>query len=103
MIEKINLRNISIGFIVVVFAVGAVSLVRASSHDYDASASAQETEIVTQKVRLSDKVVRETVTVTKFDSDGDGILDEDDKFPTVNDYFIVEDKNHNGIVDSYEK
>ena len=64
---------------------------------------AKPTETKTIYERLSDTVTRQTITTTKFDSDGDGILDEEDAHPTINDYFIVKDDNLNGIDDRYEQ
>lgn len=63
----------------------------------------RDPETVTNEVKLSDTVTQKTVTTTRFDSDGDGIFDEEDTHPVINDYFIVEDANRNGIVDRYEQ
>lgn len=64
---------------------------------------AKEPQIVTRQVRLSDTVEQSITTTTRFDSDGDGIFDEEDEFPTINNYLIVKDENRNGIVDEYEQ
>lgn len=42
-------------------------------------------------------------TIILKDSDGDGILDKDDKHPETAEIYIVEDNNKNGIVDKFEK
>jgi hypothetical protein len=45
-----------------------------------------------------------TVTTTeRVDSDSDGIYDDEDPHPTINEYFIVKDDNLNGIDDRYEQ
>lgn len=63
----------------------------------------KKTEYVTEYVKLSDTVSTKTTTVTKYDSDGDGILDEQDAHPTINENFVVKDDNLNGIDDRYEQ
>lgn len=63
----------------------------------------KETEYKTEYVKLSDTVSTKTTTVTKYDSDGDGVLDEKDPHPTINDNFVVKDDNFNGIDDRYEQ
>jgi hypothetical protein len=60
-----------------------------------------ETKTIYEK--LSDTITRITETKTQFDSDGDGIFDEQDKNPTINDGYIVKDANLNGIDDQYEQ
>lgn len=60
-----------------------------------------ETKTIYEK--LSDTVTKITETTTQFDSDGDGIFDEQDKNPTINDNYIVKDANLNGIDDQYEQ
>jgi hypothetical protein len=42
-------------------------------------------------------------TTTRRDSDGDGVYDNEDLHPTINEYFIVKDDNLNGIDDRYEQ
>ncbi len=79
----------------------AINIVGYYDYDYDYDSYGEEVRY--EKVRLNDRVVKETVTVIRSDSDGDGILDDEDKFPNVNDYLIVRDDNRNGIVDEYEK
>lgn len=64
---------------------------------------AQKSETKTTEVKLSDTVTEKTTVTRKFDSDGDGTFDENDKHPTINDYFIVKDGNLNGIADDYEE
>lgn len=58
--------------------------------------------IETYSQQVSDYVSQETVQTTVFDSDKDGIFDDEDKNPNINDFFIVKDDNLNGIVDKYE-
>jgi uncharacterized membrane protein len=63
----------------------------------------QETISETSYQQVSDNVQKETVTTTLFDSDRDGIFDDEDTHPTINDFFIVKDDDKNGIVDKYEQ
>lgn len=63
----------------------------------------QKTEYKTITTKLSDTVTKTAMTETEYDSDGDGIYDQDDTHPTINDYFIVTDDNLNGIDDKYEQ
>lgn len=63
----------------------------------------QKTEYKTITTKLSDTVTKTAMTETKYDSDGDGVYDQDDAYPTINDYFIVKDDNLNGIDDKYEQ
>jgi hypothetical protein len=43
-----------------------------------------------------------TETITKIDSDQDGLIDEIDPNPTIPEYYIVQDSNNNGISDLFE-
>ena len=43
-----------------------------------------------------------TSVVTLKDSDGDGLLDDEDPHPEVAEIYIVTDDNGNGIVDEFE-
>ncbi|MDO8240653.1 MAG: hypothetical protein Q7T51_01595 [Candidatus Moranbacteria bacterium] len=63
----------------------------------------QKTETKTIYTKLSDTVSTTTTTITKHDSDGDGMYDEEDPHPTINESFIVKDDNLNGIDDRYEQ
>lgn len=63
----------------------------------------KETQIVTRQVKLNDTITKDITTTTRFDSDGDGIFNEDDEFPAINNYLIVADENRNGIDDKYEQ
>mgnify|MGYP001466580516 CR=1 FL=1 len=63
----------------------------------------KKTETVTEYRKLSDTVTQIITTITKHDSDGDGIYDDEDPHPTINEYFIVVDDNLNGIDDRYEQ
>jgi len=62
----------------------------------------KKSETQTNTVKLSDTVTETTITINRYDSDGDGIYDDEDKYPAINDYFIVKDDNRNGIDDQYE-
>jgi hypothetical protein len=62
----------------------------------------QKTEYVTVYKKLSDTITTKTDTITRHDSDGDGLYDDEDPHPTINEYFIVKDDNLNGIDDRYE-
>jgi hypothetical protein len=54
--------------------------------------------------KISDTIFEtSTTTIQRLDSDGDGIFDDEDKYPEINDYIIVNDNNLNGIVDKYER
>ncbi len=64
------------------------------------SASSSNSGKTKTTVETDVKTVTKT-TVIK-DSDGDGILDEEDSHPDIAEIYIVEDKNLNGIVDSFE-
>jgi len=44
-----------------------------------------------------------TTVVIKSDADGDGLFDNEDPHPDINENIIVLDDNRNGIVDSYEE
>lgn len=74
-----------------------------SGSDEPEEITVMETQIVTRQVKLNDTISKDITTTTRFDSDGDGILNEDDEFPAINNYLIVEDENRNGIVDKYER
>lgn len=54
-------------------------------------------------VKLPDIVVEKVTQVPLHDSDSDGLYDDEDPFPYINRFFVVEDKNLNGIDDAYEK
>lgn len=65
--------------------------------------SSKKTETVTIYKKLNDTVTQIVTTITKHDSDGDGIYDDEDSHPAINEYFIVRDDNLNGIDDRYEQ
>lgn len=99
----------------VLLFVGTFSLVAVRAEDDD------EDEYEEQEDREDDdeekssgssgaKTIAQTTSVSKSvetvilkDSDGDGILDKDDKHPNMAEIYIVEDNNKNGIVDKFEK
>ena len=60
-----------------------------------------EYEFVTQK--LPDTVVDTVVEIPRYDSDGDGLYDDEDPHPDINEFLIVKDDNLNGIDDKYER
>jgi len=62
----------------------------------------QKTEYMTVYRKLSDTVTTKTDTIIRHDSDGDGLYDDEDPHPTINEYFVVKDDNFNGIDDRYE-
>lgn len=45
----------------------------------------------------------DTKVITLEDSDGDGLLDENDPHPNIAEIYIVADENKNGIADDFEK
>jgi len=49
------------------------------------------------------KVETKKDIITLPDTDGDGIIDQDDPHPTVAEVYIVQDDNLNGISDKFEK
>lgn len=68
-----------------------------------AKETVKKTETVTEYKKLSDTITQIITTITRHDSDGDGLYDDEDAHPTINDYFIVIDDNLNGIDDKYEQ
>lgn len=62
-----------------------------------------ETTYKTVYVKLPDTVIEKIIQVPLHDSDSDGIYDDEDPYPYINKFFVVEDKNLNGIDDEYEK
>jgi hypothetical protein len=54
-------------------------------------------------VKMPDKIVETPITTTRHDSDGDGLYDDEDPYPTINKFYIVSDANLNGIDDRYEQ
>jgi len=63
----------------------------------------QKAETKTIYTKLSDTISTTTTTIIRHDSDGDGIYDDEDPHPTINENFIVKDANLNGIDDRYEQ
>jgi hypothetical protein len=70
-----------------------------SEDDYTPKTTTQK---ATTQPTTSTKVETTTQTTVYKDSDGDGILDNNDPHPGIQEIFIVEDKNLNGIVDKFE-
>jgi hypothetical protein len=105
----INLKKIKkviLGFIIsltaVVLIVGIKKNQNSSADIEDTNNTVPGIETKTINEKISDTVSRTTTTTTIHDSDGDGIFDNEDKYPNINDNFIVKDINLNGIDDRYE-
>lgn len=64
--------------------------------------TAPKTEYKTIYRQLPATTVETPVTTVRHDSDSDGLYDDEDAHPTINDYFIVKDDNLDGIDDRYE-
>ncbi len=62
----------------------------------------QKTETKTITTRLSPTVTQIVTTTTRHDTDGDGLYDDVDPHPTINENFIVKDNNLDGIDDNFE-
>jgi uncharacterized protein YxeA len=71
--------------------------------DDDDDDDEKKTEVITIYETLPDRTSVKTETSTRYDSDGDGVFDNEDANPNINENFIVEDGDKNGIVDSYEQ
>lgn len=54
-------------------------------------------------IKLPDTMAEKIIQVPLYDSDSDGIYDDEDPHPYINKFFVVEDKNLNGIDDRYEQ
>lgn len=57
----------------------------------------------TVTTKLPDQIVERKTETLWQDGDGDGLYDEEDPHPTINDYYIVSDTNLNGLDDRYEQ
>ncbi len=68
----------------------------------DDSNTEKVTTYETIYVKLSDTVVERATQVPLHDSDSDGLYDDEDPFPYINKFFVVEDNDLNGIEDAYE-
>ncbi|MFA6973674.1 MAG: hypothetical protein WC238_02990 [Parcubacteria group bacterium] len=62
-----------------------------------------KTEYETITTKLSDTVLQTTTQVPRYDSDKDGMYDDEDPHPAINEFLIVKDDNQNGIDDRYEQ
>jgi hypothetical protein len=102
-----NFKKIIVGsLIIMAFAVLILGIRKnqsslAETTDVNNTVSGTETKTTTEKI--SDTVSRTTTITTRRDSDGDGIFDNEDKYPNINDNFVVKDENINGIDDRYEQ
>lgn len=67
------------------------------------ASSSKSSSTTTQSTTNTSVVTREVTVEHRTDSDGDGIFDDEDAYPTINDNIIVRDDNRNGIVDEYER
>ena len=72
------------------------------AEDYKGDEDSYEPKVETSSVQKSTYVKEVTTKTTYIDTDRDGIFDNEDNQPTINDFFIVKDENNNGIVDRYE-
>jgi len=73
------------------------------SDEGGSSTSSTKVEYKTIYTKLPDTVVTTTKQIPRYDSDGDGLYDDTDPHPAINEFFIVPDKNLNGIDDRYEQ
>ena len=64
--------------------------------------SSTKTKYKTIYVKLPDQVVQTTQQIPRYDSDGDGMYDDEDPHPEINEFLIVKDENNNVIDDQYE-
>lgn len=67
------------------------------------SSSSKKVEYKTVYVKLPDQIVTTTKEIPRHDSDGDGLYDDEDPHPTINEFLIVKDDNLDGIDDKYEQ
>lgn len=75
-----------------------------SSSNSSSSASTPKMKAIQVTTMVPEPVTTvENVTVTKTDTDGDGLFDDEDPHPTIPEVLIVTDDNHNGIVDAFER
>ena len=72
------------------------------AEDYKGDEDSYEPKVEPSSVQKSTYVKEVTTKTTYIDTDRDGIFDNEDNQPTINDFFIVKDENNNGIVDRYE-
>jgi uncharacterized membrane protein len=96
-------KNNEVIFFVLIFLmlfVGTFSLVTVRAED-DSEVTSDDIE--SRKIAQTTSVSKSVDTIILKDSDGDGILDKDDKHPNMAEIYIVEDNNKNGIVDKFEK
>lgn len=73
-----------------------------ASPSSSAASSSKSSSTTTQSTTNTSVVTQEVTVERRTDSDGDGIFDDEDAYPTINDNIIVRDDNRNGIVDEYE-
>lgn len=74
-----------------------------ASPSSSAASSSKSSSTMTQSTTNTSVVTQEVAIERRTDSDGDGIFDDEDVYPTINDNIIVRDDNRNGIVDEYER
>lgn len=65
--------------------------------------SSSKVEYKTVYTKLPDTVVYAKKQIPRYDSDSDGLYDDEDPHPAINEFFIVKDDNLNGIDDQYEQ
>ena len=59
--------------------------------------------LLTLAVQAEVTVETKKETIVPPDTDGDGLLDENDPHPNIPEIYLVKDENLNGIVDNFEK
>lgn len=74
-----------------------------ADEDEDENEDSLKIEYKTVYAKLPDTVAYITKKIPRYDSDGDGLYDDEDTHPEINEFFIVKDDNLNGIDDRYEQ
>lgn len=69
----------------------------------NASSSKASVTYKTVTTKLPDTVVETTKVMPRYDTDKDGLYDDEDPHPTINEFLIISDNNNNGIDDRYEQ
>ena len=92
------LKKISIVFILVAIFFGGVGIIY----------KIQNKQILNVVQADDDDKPKTTVstsvrTILIPDTDGDGLVDSKDPHPKIQEIYIVEDENNNGIVDTFEE
>jgi len=103
-----KIKILSLLFILLFVGTFSLVAVRAEDDDEDEYEEQEDRDepfnsSVVKTLAQTTSVSKSVETVILKDSDGDGILDKDDKHPNMAEIYIVEDNNKNGIVDKFEK